>query len=923
MVTGRTPVARSIRSEIKTSKDMTIRLGWIRNIRFHTARTPAAFTVACAFGLMAPSALATPEGGTFVTNPTWGQILQSGPAGQTLTNVFLPGVAIDPSNRHIIHWTSLDLGTQETLNFSGAAGYSVMNRISGLGTATSINGTLNAMTGNVFIVNSAGVVFGQNAMINASGLYAAAANWSDGDAMHTDFLAGAPLTFDLTGDVEFGGTLNASNGVALLGQHVRNTGDISGRYVVMAAGDRCVVEDLGSRFSVMIDGQVMDDLVNGPVAGTVNADITTGDPGIHNSGTVTATDNGSVSLLVGDLLGLSILHDGEIHASGGDVDLLAAGGAIWTSTNNAEVADAGLISVSDNTQAGTIDISAAAIVLDGMTEANGDSGDVSIQGFFNVVMSDGAAVTADGGSTSADGGSILLRAAVGTVWAETGTGLSAKGGLFGGDGGRIEVDGLSVALQAGTKLSAVSGDSGQLVINSFGSVVVDATGDALVLVDETSLSTSILAIGEMGRIGAASGETLSSVDGHLSLTSTNPLRIEASLLGLHETASFASSEIQVAIADTDQRIDATTLSFSGDMSLESSVTLSGDDALALMDGNVSGDSTTAITLLSGGSMDLEGDLGAADSKLASVYMETGHTLTMVGGRGRAGQYIHASGDVHIGGSNAGPVAITASEALVVQADGDISIGDVGGELDVTAHNNVDVEATGTLTNHAKFDVGGSLRFAGGDVLNAADVSTEQGITMQALTGELQIDGVLDTVMDINLASASTLTNDVSMTSEQGSIRLESYQSDVVSLASLSAADLVLLQADNGAVFSMADVQATDVTISAASGVEISGNVEAASSFNAIASAGNIAVSGDTIEGDTLSLTALAGSIDATSSFIGQSVDIDAANNLTLTGDVTAATSALAGAGGELTLTAGNGPLVVTGDLVGTTIWISC
>ena len=143
---------------------MTIRLGWIRNIRFHTARTPAAFTVACAFGLMAPSALATPEGGTFVTNPTWGQILQSGPAGQTLTNVFLPGVAIDPSNRHIIHWTSLDLGTQETLNFSGAAGYSVMNRISGLGTATSINGTLNAMTGNVFIVNSAGVVFGQNAI---------------------------------------------------------------------------------------------------------------------------------------------------------------------------------------------------------------------------------------------------------------------------------------------------------------------------------------------------------------------------------------------------------------------------------------------------------------------------------------------------------------------------------------------------------------------------------------------------------------------------------------------------------------------------------------------------------------------------------------------------------------------------------------
>jgi filamentous hemagglutinin len=879
-----------------------------------------AFTISCALGLMAPSALATPEGGTFVTNPGHGQILQNGPAGQTVTNVFLPGTVVDPSNRHIINWTSLDLGSQETLNFNGQNDYAVLNRITALGTPTSINGAINAMTGNVYIVNSAGIVFGQNAVINASSLHAAAANWSEGDAMHTDFLAGAPLTYDTTGDIEFHGTLQVSGGVALIGQHIRNTGTINGQYVMMAVGDRVVVEDLGSRFSVIIDGQVMDDLAATPVPGTVIADLTTGDPGVHNSGTITAGNSGNVSLLVGDLLGLAILNDGEIFSEGGEVDLLAAGGAIWTHTDNVEVANAGLIDVSDDTQAGTINMSAAAIVLEASTQANGHAGSISVQAASNVVLADGGVLVADGGMASADGGDIVVRATDGTVWAETGTGLSAKGGLFGGDGGRIELDGQRIAMQASTKLGAVVGNAGQLIITSEGAVTIESSGDALVAVDESDLSTSILAADETGRLGAGTGETLSSVDGHLAVTTGEPLRIEASLQNLRETASFTSEEIQIAISDVDRAIHATTLTFDGPIVLEQSVSLSGDDRLTLQGGGISGSESTALSLSTAGLFEFEGDIGSESSQLGNIDIATGHSVSLLGGHGQTGQNIHTSGDLNMSGIAEGPggeSTVIVAEGVIVRANGDITLGREGIAHSIESADDIDIEAGGTMTNMAEFDIDGAMRLAGGDLTNNADISAEQGITMQALTGDLETTGALNTPMDINLASANMLISDMSLTSEQGSVRLESYASDVVSLAALSAAETVSLTANAGSVSSTGNVDATDVTMTAGDGITIAGSITETSTMTATAATGDITTSGGgLLQGETLRFEATAGSIDAMSSLAGQTIEVTAASDLTITGDVTGQPAAGSGIGGNVTLVAQSGDLEVTGDIGG-------
>ncbi|MDP7574462.1 MAG: hypothetical protein QF723_05070, partial [Phycisphaerales bacterium] len=476
-------------------------------------------------------------------------------------------------------------------------------------------------------------------------------------------------------------------------------------------------------------------------------------------------------------------------------------------------------------------------------------------------------------------------------------------------------------------MSAVAGNAGQLVINSDGPVTIEASGDALVAVDESDLSTSILAAGETGRLGAGTGETLSSVDGHLDVTTGEPLRIEASLQNLRETASFTSEEIQIAINDVDQAILATTLTFDGPIVLEQSVSLSGDDRLTLQGGGVSGSESTALSLSTAGLFELEGDLGSESSTLGNINitaLDDAIAVSLLGGHGRAGQNIHTSGDLSISGiEGTGSELVTSvAEAVVVRADGNIAIGAGGDDLSIQTTDDVDIEASGTLTNRGEFDIGGAMRLAGGDLTNTADISAEQGITMQALTGNLDTTGMLNTQMDINLAAANMLTNNVSLTSEQGSVRLESYTSDVVSHATLSAADTVSLTANAGSVSLTGEINASDVTMTADSGITISSDVTGTSAVTATTATGDITASGGgLLQGEALTLEATTGSIDATSNLTGQTIDVLAANDLTIAGNVTGQSAAASGSG-DVALMAQSGDLEVAGNLEGAAITLT-
>ena len=101
--------------------------------------------------MLAPRpALAGPTGGSVVAGTAG--IQQSG----NTTNIN------QSSNSAVINWQGFSIGKQETVNFNQpSASSTTLNRVIGNETSV-INGALNA-NGQVFIVNSAGVLFGKGA----------------------------------------------------------------------------------------------------------------------------------------------------------------------------------------------------------------------------------------------------------------------------------------------------------------------------------------------------------------------------------------------------------------------------------------------------------------------------------------------------------------------------------------------------------------------------------------------------------------------------------------------------------------------------------------------------------------------------------------------------------------------------------------
>ena len=216
----------------------------------------------------------------------------------------------------------------------------VLNRITG-NDPTSINGTLLA-NGQVFIVNPAGVLFGNGAVVNVGGIYAAAGNITD-----ANFLRGHYHFTGIDGAVVNNGSINAQATINLIGEHVANHGDIRADHgiITMVAGDRVTLVPNGDRISVTVDGHRLTDRST-PLSGDTTPDMLA-TPGVENTGTITA-NHGQVVLGAGDLYSLAIRNSGTISASKGNVTLAAADGLIENTAT-------GVIAANANTgQAGSV-----------------------------------------------------------------------------------------------------------------------------------------------------------------------------------------------------------------------------------------------------------------------------------------------------------------------------------------------------------------------------------------------------------------------------------------------------------------------------------------------------------------------------------------------------------------------------------------
>src|SRR5690606_18705774 len=114
---------------------------------------------------------------------------------------------------------------------------------------TRIDGSLTA-NGIVYIVNSAGVYFGNQAVVNAAGLYAAA-----GQITTADFLNNVNHFTNLTGTGSNAGT-GSAGAVALSGKHAENlaTIDAPRGLVTVAAGEDVFLGEVGGTMMVQVAG---------------------------------------------------------------------------------------------------------------------------------------------------------------------------------------------------------------------------------------------------------------------------------------------------------------------------------------------------------------------------------------------------------------------------------------------------------------------------------------------------------------------------------------------------------------------------------------------------------------------------------------------------------------------------------------------
>ncbi|MDD3026330.1 MAG: YDG domain-containing protein [Aliarcobacter skirrowii] len=215
-----------------------------------------------------------------------------------------------------INWNKFDIASDETVNFKQPNSSSItLNRVVG-NEKSIINGALNA-DGQVWILNSNGVLFGKNASINTAGLLATTKELSD-----QDFQAG---NYKFTGNSNESvinlGTIDVVNNgsVILAANEVKNEGTIKairGKIHLAGADEYTVNLNGNSLVNLTVNKGVLDALVKN--SGTI----------IANGGEVYLTTNAVNELLKGVVNNTGVIEANSLAGITGHVELFAHGGEV-------------------------------------------------------------------------------------------------------------------------------------------------------------------------------------------------------------------------------------------------------------------------------------------------------------------------------------------------------------------------------------------------------------------------------------------------------------------------------------------------------------------------------------------------------------------------------------------------------------------
>jgi len=375
------------------------------------------------------------------------------------------------SHKATINWQSFSTAPRETVNFNQPNAASVtLNRVIG-NEASVLQGALNA-NGQVFLLNSNGVLIGKTASINTAGFVASTLGLSDADfnSGHYRFESHGASQGTLINQ----GTIAVADGgyAALLGQSVTNQGVIVANKgtVSLNSGERITLNFNGdSLLNVSIDQGTLNALVDnqhaiqadgGQVILTARAADDVLGSQVNNSGIIQAQTlddiTGNITLYA---------HGGTAHING-TLDASAPqtgnGGFIETSGNTVNIADNAIITTqAQNGHTGTW-------LIDPTDFTVGAGGDISGAQLSNTLANNNVTIESIKGKREGKGNILIFEA---VSWANNTLTLDAENDIH-----------INNAM-------TISGENGQLVMNthpdgdyhirtkaSYSGAVLDANG---------------------------------------------------------------------------------------------------------------------------------------------------------------------------------------------------------------------------------------------------------------------------------------------------------------------------------------------------------------------------------------------------------------------------------------------------------------
>lgn len=393
-------------------------------------------------------------------NPNGMSVVAGQATAQTIGNL----MQITNTPGAILNWQQFNIDAGQTTQFlQQNAGSQVFNRVTG-GDVSQILGTLQS-NGQVFLINPAGVFFGQGAVIDTAGFLASTLAASD-----TDLLNGHLRFNDANGDaggIVNQGTLTTHSGgsIVLLAPSIENSGVIhADGEVLLAAGHSVTIVDM-----------------HHPTIGLTVA-VKEGDKAV-NLGQIISKNASLFSHLVN--------NSGVVEATGAQVD---EGGVIRFIAEGDALVGGQVLAESDSGKGGKIDITGERVaVLDGArVSADGATGggtvhvgggwkgqDESIANAQQTIVQNNTRISSNA-TENGDGGEVV-------VWADGHTTVNseiqAKGGVHGGNGGRVETSGKeTLAVNVAANTSSPKGEAGLWLIDPANLTIVDeipAGGDNL------------------------------------------------------------------------------------------------------------------------------------------------------------------------------------------------------------------------------------------------------------------------------------------------------------------------------------------------------------------------------------------------------------------------------------------------------------